>query len=58
MAFLPPQLCVKMYQQLHHLMQEKRYVDEYVAEFNRLVAHVDLAKSDDQLLSKYIGDIK
>lgn len=31
---------------------------EYIAEFFRLVVHVDLAESDNQLVSRYIGGMR
>jgi hypothetical protein len=32
-------------------------VDEYMDEFHKLLARVDLSKSDEQLVSRYIGDL-
>lgn len=50
-AFIPHIYVRKMYQKLQNLRQGTHYVDEYTTEFFRLVARVDLAQSDDQLVS-------
>jgi hypothetical protein len=33
-------------------------VDDYTTEFYRLVVHIDLAKSDDELVSSYIEGMR
>lgn len=44
-----------MYQQLQNLIQGSELVDTFTIDFYILVANVDLAESDDQLVSRYIG---
>ena len=44
-----------LYQQLHNLKQGTQSIDEYTREFYQLVARVNLADLEDQLVSRYIG---
>jgi hypothetical protein len=47
-----------MYQQLQNLSQGSKIVDEYTKEFYKYLTQVDLAKTDDQLVSRYIGGLR
>ena len=47
-----------LYQQLHNLRQGTQSIDEYTREFYQLVTRVDLADSEDQLVSRYIGGMR
>ena len=57
-AFLPHNYMCTLYQQLHNLRQGTQSIDEYPREFHQLVTRVDLANSDDQLVSLYIGGMR
>ena len=57
-AFLPHNYMRTLYQQLHNLKQGTQSIDEYTREFYQLVARVDLADSEDQLVSRYIGGMR
>ena len=57
-AFLPHNYMRTLYQQLHNLRQGTQSIDEYTREFYQLVARVDLANSEDQLVSRYIGGMR
>ena len=57
-AFLPHNYMRTLYQQLHNLKQGMQSIDEYTREFYELVARVDLADSEDQLVSCYIGGMR
>ena len=57
-AFLPHNYMRTLYQQLHNLRQCTQSIDEYTQEFYQLVARVDLADSEDQLVSCYIGGMR
>ena len=57
-AFLPYNYMRTLYQQLHNLKQGTQSIDEYTREFYQLVARVDLADSEDQLVSRYIGGMR
>jgi hypothetical protein len=46
-----------MYQRLQNWSQGLKYVDEYMKEFYKLLARVDLSKLDEQLVSQYIGGL-
>ena len=47
-----------LYQQLHNLKQGTQSIDEYTREFYQLVARVDLADSEDEFVSRYIGGMR
>ena len=57
-AFLPHNYMRTLYQQLHNLRQGTQSIDEYTREFHQLVTRVDLANSEDQLVSRYIGGMR
>ena len=57
-AFLPHNYARMMYQKFQNLRQGTRMVDEYTTEFYQLMARNDLGKTDDQLVSKYIGGLQ
>ena len=57
-AFLPYNYMRTLYQQLHNLRQGTQSIDEYTRVFYQLVARVDLADSEDQLVSRYIGGMR
>ena len=57
-TFLPYNYMHTLYQQLHNLRQGTQSIDEYTREFYQLVARVDLADSEDQLVSRYIGGMR
>ena len=57
-AFLPHNYMRTLYQQLHNLRQGTQSIDEYTREFYQLVARVDFADSEDQLVSRYIGSMR
>ena len=57
-AFLSHNYMRTLYQQLHNLKQGIQSIDEYTLEFYQLVARVDLADSEDQLASRYIGGMR
>jgi hypothetical protein len=47
-----------MYQRLHNLSQGSKIVDEYTKEFYKYLTRVDLAETDDQLVSRYIRGLR
>lgn len=54
-AFLPHNYARTMYQQLQNLREGTRSMNDYTTDFYKLVvARVDFAESDDQLVSQYI----
>ena len=57
-TFLPHNYIRTLYQQLHNLKQGTQSIDEYTREFYQLVARVDLADLEDQLVSRYIGGMR
>jgi hypothetical protein len=58
LAFLPYNYTQTMYQGLQNLSQGSKTVDEYTEEFYKYLTRVDLAKTDDQLVSRYIGGLR
>jgi hypothetical protein len=57
-AFLPHNYTRTMYQQLQNLSQGVKTVDEYTKEFYKYLKWVKLAKTDNQLVSRYIGGLR
>jgi hypothetical protein len=57
-AFLPHNYLRTMYQRLQNWSQGLKSVDEYIEEFHKLLARVDLSESDEQLVSRYIGGLR
>jgi hypothetical protein len=57
-AFLPHNYVKTMCQLLWNLRQGTHSVDDYNVKFYRLVVRVDLEKSENQLVSRYIRGIK
>jgi ADP-heptose:LPS heptosyltransferase len=57
-AFLPYNYTQTMYQQLQNLSQGSKTVDEYMEEFYKYLTRVELAETDDQLVSQYIGGLR
>jgi hypothetical protein len=57
-AFLPHNYLRTMYQRLQNWSQGSKSVDEYMEEFHKLLARVDLSELDDQLVSRYIGGLR
>jgi hypothetical protein len=57
-AFLPYNYTRTMYQQLQNLSQGSKIVDEYTEEFYKYLTRVELAETDDQLVSRYIGELR
>jgi hypothetical protein len=57
-AFLPYNYTRTMYQWLHNLSQGSKTVDEYTEEFYKYLTRVELAETDDQLVSRYIGGLR
>ncbi|XP_058202674.1 uncharacterized protein LOC131317120 [Rhododendron vialii] len=47
-----------MYQRLQNLRQNTRSVDDYTTEFYQLMARNDIAKTDEQLISRYVGGLR
>jgi hypothetical protein len=47
-----------MYQRLQNLSQGSNTVDEYTEEFYKYLTRVELAETDDQLVSRYIGGLR
>jgi hypothetical protein len=58
LAFLPYNYTRTMYQRLQNLSQGSKTVDEYTEEFYKYLTRVDLVKTDDQLVSQYIGGLR
>jgi hypothetical protein len=50
-AFLPYNYTRTMYQRLQNLSQGSKIMDEYTEEFYKYLTRVDLAETDDQLVS-------
>jgi hypothetical protein len=57
-AFLPYNYTQTMYQRLQNLSQGSKTVDEYTEEFYKYLTWVELAETDDQLVSRYIGGLR
>lgn len=57
-TFLPHNYTRALYQQFQNLRQGTRFVDDYNAEFYQLKARTDLAETEDQLVSRYIGGLR
>jgi hypothetical protein len=57
-AFLPYNYTRTMYQRLQNLIQGSKTVDEYMEEFYKYLTRVELAETDDQLVSRYIGGLR
>ena len=57
-AFLPYNYTRTMYQRLQNLSQGSKTVDEYREEFYKYLTRVELAETDDQLVSRYIGGLQ
>ncbi|KAH7853380.1 hypothetical protein Vadar_001762 [Vaccinium darrowii] len=47
-----------MYQRLQNLRQNSCSVDDYTTEFHQLVARNDLAETEEQLVSSYVGGLR
>ena len=47
-----------MYQRLQNWSQGLKSIDEYIEKFYKLLTQVDLSKSDEQLVSRYIGGLR
>ncbi|KAH7853011.1 hypothetical protein Vadar_032047 [Vaccinium darrowii] len=47
-----------MYQRLQNLRQNSRSLDDYTTEFHQLVARNDLAETEEQLVSRYVGGLR
>ncbi|KAH7848044.1 hypothetical protein Vadar_033175 [Vaccinium darrowii] len=47
-----------MYQRLQNLRQNSRSVDDYTTELHQLVARNDLAETEEQLVSRYVGGLR
>jgi hypothetical protein len=47
-----------MYQRLQNLNHGSKTVDKYTKEFYKYLTRVDLAETDDQLVSQYIGGLR
>lgn len=56
-AFVPPNHTSLVYQQLQNLKLGNRSITEYTIEFYQLIARNDLAETDEQLVSQYIGGL-
>ena len=57
-AFLPHNYLRTMYPRLQNWNQGSKSVNEYMEEFHKLLARVDLSKSDDQLVLRYIRGLR
>jgi hypothetical protein len=57
LAFLPYNYTQTMYQRLQNLSQGSKTMNEYKEEFYKYLTQVDLAETDDQLVSRYIGGL-
>jgi hypothetical protein len=57
-AFLPHNYLRIMYQRLQNCSQGSKSVEEYMDEFHKLLARVDLSESVEQLVSRYIGGLR
>jgi hypothetical protein len=57
-AFLPHNYLRTMYQRLQNWNQGSKSIDEYMEEFHKLLARVDLSELDEQLVSQYIGGLR
>ena len=57
-AFLPHNYAHMMYHKFQNLRRGTRMVDEYTTEFYQLMPRNDLGKTDDHLVSKYIGGLQ
>jgi hypothetical protein len=58
LTFLPYNYTQTMYQRLQNLSQGSKTVDEYTEEFYKYLTLVDLAETNDQLVSRYIGGLQ
>lgn len=56
-AFVPPNHTSLVYQQLQNLKLGNRSITDYTTEFYQLVARNDLAETEEQLVSRYIGGL-
>ena len=56
--FLPPDYEQFSYQQYQNCWQTNQTVNEYMEEFYRLNAWLNLSETEDQLIARYIGGLK
>ncbi|GKC44456.1 reverse transcriptase domain-containing protein [Tanacetum coccineum] len=56
--FIPHNYQRLMYQRLQNLKQWTKSVEDYTIEFYQLIARNDIQKTDDQLVSRYIGGLR
>ena len=58
LAFLPYNYTRTLYQRLQNLHQGNRTVDAYAKEFFLLLTRNEIAKTNDQLVSRFIGGLR